>query len=59
MGKKSRRPNRNNPKVIPAVASPPFAAQEEEASTTGVAALDQDQLNDLVATFKQLCVSRD
>jgi len=49
MGKKSRRPNRNKPKDIPAAASTAVAA-------TGVAT---DQLLQLRDTFNQRCVSQD
>jgi len=50
MGKKSRRPNRNKPKDIPAVASPaPVAAPRQVITATA----------DDAATFNQLCVSQD
>jgi len=51
MGKKSRRPNREKKKDIPAAASTAVAAV--------VAPLTQDQLNHLIATFNQLYNSRD
>jgi len=42
MGKKSRRPNRNKPKGIPAAASPVVASSPQEETAT-VAALDPNQ----------------
>jgi len=49
MGKKSRRPNRNRPKDIPAVASPPGAAPRQVITSPAT---------DLL-TFHQLCDSED
>ena len=57
MGKKSRRPNRNTAKDIPAVASTAVTAPREE--TTTVAVLDPNQRELLWTTFNQLCASQD
>jgi len=53
MGKKSRRPNRNKPQLIPAAASSAVASPQEE--TDDVAAVDPNQF----ATFHQLFASQD
>jgi len=47
MGKKSRRPNRNKPKDIPAAASTAVAAPRQEETAT------------VIATYNQLCASLD
>jgi len=57
MGKKSRRPNRNKPKDIPAVAST-AAPQEEETATDDVAAQNLNPF-DTFHTFEQLFLSQD
>jgi len=54
MGKKSRRPNRNKPKDIPAVASTAVAAPRQMITSA-----PDDAAALLIATFSQLCVSQD
>ena len=60
MGKKSKRSNWNKPKDIPAAVSPAVASPRQViTSTTGVAALDPNQCEQLIATFNQLWESQD
>jgi len=66
MGKKSRRPNRNKPKEIPAVAShspppppPPVASPQEEIATDDFDALDSNQWGLLIDTLARRSFSED
>jgi len=61
MGKKSRRPNRNKPKDIPAAASTAVASPRQVITSApdDVAAVDPNQCELMIATFDQMCVSQD
>ena len=62
MGKKSRRPNRNKPKDLPAAVSPAVAAPRQVITSPpvdDVAAQNPNQLQLTAATFNQLCASQD